>query len=35
MTGLAHLTVTEVPWSLLLVVAGIAIGLGLARGFGR
>jgi hypothetical protein len=31
MPEIAHLTITEVPWSLAILVAGIAFGLALAR----
>jgi hypothetical protein len=31
----AHFTVTEVPWSLAILVAGIALGLALARAWIR
>jgi hypothetical protein len=30
---IAHFTVTEVPWSLAILVSGIALGLALARGW--
>ena len=32
---LAHFTVTEVPWSLAVLVSGIALGLALARAWVR
>jgi hypothetical protein len=31
MPELGHLTITEVPWSLAILVAGIALGLAVAR----
>jgi hypothetical protein len=35
MLEIAHLTLTDVPWSLAILVSGIALGLALARSWTR